>query len=70
MKNVLRTLVFDGQVSLTLANTTAIVKEGIKRHNLSASSALVLGKSLSVMTYMSSCLNPLSDLKTRLFQPN
>ena len=56
MKNVLRTLVFDGQVSLTLADTTAIVNEGIKRHKLSASSALVLGKALSVMTYMSSCL--------------
>lgn len=56
MNNVLRTLVFDGQVSLTLADTTAIVSESIKRHNLSASSALVLSKALSVMTYMSSSL--------------
>ncbi len=56
MNDVLRTLIFDGQVSLTLADTTELVNEGIKRHGLSAASALVLGKALSIMTYMSSCL--------------
>ncbi len=56
MSNVLRTLVFDGQVSLTLANTTEIVKEGARLHNLSPSATLVFGKTLSAMTFMSACL--------------
>ena len=56
MANVLRTLVFDGQVSLTIADTTEIVKEGIKLHRLSPVSAHFFGKALCVMTYMSACL--------------
>lgn len=56
MKNVLRTLAYDGQVSLAAIDTTEIVKEGIKLHGLSQTSALVFGKCLSAMTYMSSCL--------------
>lgn len=56
MKNLLRTLVFDGQISLTVADTTAIVQEGVKRHNLSKSSAFVYGKAISAMTFMSACL--------------
>ena len=56
MNNLLRTLVFDGQVSLTLADTTEMVNESIKRHALSSSAAIVLGKALSAMTYMSACL--------------
>lgn len=56
MKNVLRTLVFDGQVSLTLIGTTEIVQEGKKLHTLSDASAYVFGKALSAMTFMSSCL--------------
>ena len=56
MKNVLRTLVFGGQVSLTLADTTEIVREGIQLHKLSLSSGYVFGKALSAMTFMSACL--------------
>ena len=56
MKNVLRTLVYNQQVSLTVADTTAIVREGIRRHGLSPVSAYVFGKALSVMTFMSACL--------------
>lgn len=56
MKNVLRTLVYGGQVSLTLVNTTEIVREGIKLHNLSPASGYAFGKALSAMTFMSSCL--------------
>lgn len=56
MENVLRTLIFDGQVSLTVADTTAIVRECAARHNLSKGSAYVMGKALSAMTYMSACL--------------
>ncbi|MBQ8291942.1 MAG: Hsp33 family molecular chaperone HslO [Clostridia bacterium] len=56
MKNTLRTLVFNGQVSLTIANTTGMVNDAIRYHMLSASSAKILGKALSAMTFMSACL--------------
>jgi redox-regulated HSP33 family molecular chaperone len=41
---------------LTLADTTAIVQEGIQRHHLSAGSAKIYGKAMSAMTFMSACL--------------
>ena len=50
MKNVLRTLVYDEQVSLAVIDTTEIVKEGIRLHGLSKASAYVFGKCLSAMT--------------------
>ncbi len=56
MNNVLRTLIYGEQVSLTLADTTAIVQEGIKRHHLSVASAKIYGKAISAMTFMSACL--------------
>lgn len=56
MSNVLRTLVFDSQVSLTLADTTEMVKEGARLHKLSKAAAVVFGKTLSAMTFMSACL--------------
>ena len=55
MNNLVRTIIF-GNVSLTVADTTEMVQEGIRRHALSSTSALVFGKALSAMTYMSSCL--------------
>ncbi len=56
MKNLLRALIYEGQVSLTVADTTEMVKESISRHKMQKTSALVLGKALSAMTFMSSCL--------------
>lgn len=56
MKNVLRTLVYNDQVSLAVIDTTEIVREGIRLHGLSKASAYVFGKCLSAMAYMSSCL--------------
>lgn len=56
MKNVFRQLIYGDQVSLTLADTTEIVNEGITRHRLSASQAQLLGSALSAMTYMGACL--------------
>lgn len=56
MKNLLRTLVYNGQVSLTLADTTALVAEGARLHALSDTSAYLFGKALSAMTFMSACL--------------
>jgi molecular chaperone Hsp33 len=56
MKNVLRALIFDEQVSLTLANTTDIVNEAKRLHFLSPQATIVLGKALSAMIFMSACL--------------
>lgn len=56
MKNVVRTLVFKDQVSLTLIDTTALVQAGIKFHGMRKASALVFGKAISAMAYMSACL--------------
>ena len=56
MGNLVRTLIYDGQVSLTVANTTEIVQTAIERHHLSETSAYVLGKALSALTFMSACL--------------
>ena len=56
MKNVARTLIYNGQVSLTLADTTEIVKTGIELHKLKKGSAYAFGKALSLMTFMSACL--------------
>lgn len=56
MKNVLRTLIYNGQVSLTIADTTELVREGIRLHRLSSASAYVFGKALSAMAFMSACL--------------
>ena len=44
MNNVLRALVYDEQVSLTLIDTTELVREGKKRHALTPLSAYVFGK--------------------------
>lgn len=56
MGNVLRTLIYDDQVSLTIADTTELVDEGIRLHGLSSASAHVFGKALSVMAFMGACL--------------
>ena len=56
MSNVLRTLIFNGQVSLTVIDGTDVVQEGVKLHKLSPAASYVFGKALTVMTYMSACL--------------
>ena len=53
---MLRTLVFDGQVSLTLADTSEMVKEGARLHKLSPVSTEVFGRALSAMTFASASL--------------
>ena len=56
MSNLLRTLIFNDEVSLTIADTTEIVREGMRFHGLSSASAYLYGRGMSAMTYMSSCL--------------
>ena len=56
MSNLTRALVYKDQVSLTVADTTEMVKTAVKLHALAPISALVLGKALCAMTFMSACL--------------
>lgn len=56
MSNVLRALVSDGQVSLTIADTTEVVRRGIKLHNLTSSAAVLFGRALSVAVFQGACL--------------
>ncbi|MBQ8294801.1 MAG: Hsp33 family molecular chaperone HslO [Clostridia bacterium] len=56
MNNVLRTLLWNDQVSLTIADTTELVCEGIRLHGLKKLSAITFGRALSAMTFMSACL--------------
>ena len=54
--NVLRTLIYGGEVSLTIADTTKLVNEGITRHGLKGEAAIAFGKTLAMLTYMSASL--------------
>ena len=56
MENVIRTLVYGEQVSLTLADTTEIVRRGMALHGLTQGGAAVLGKFLSAAVFMSAAL--------------
>lgn len=58
--NVLRTLILDEQVSLTLADTTDIVRDAQRIHGLTPAGTEVLGKFLSAATYMSAALKEAS----------
>ena len=60
MGNLLRTLIFNDEVSLTIADTTEIVREGMRFHGLTPASAYFYGRGMSAMTYMSSCLKEAS----------
>ena len=54
--NVLRALIYNEEVSLTIADTTALVNEGIKRHGLTGEGAIAFAKTLSALTFMSASL--------------
>ena len=56
MANLIRTLLYDDQVSLTLIDTTEPVKEGVRRHGLKGGVAKVYGRALSVMGFFSASL--------------
>lgn len=56
MNNVLRALIYDGEVSLTLADTTQLVREGVKLHNLTSSAAQLFGRALSIAVFQGACL--------------
>ena len=56
MDKIIRTLICDGQVSLTVLDTRELVNEAIKIHNLSPSAARILGGLLTVCACLSSAM--------------
>lgn len=56
MTNLVRTLIYDDQVSLTLIDATEPVKEGARLHSLSDGAAKVFGRALAVMAFLSASL--------------
>ncbi len=61
MNKLLKTLIFDGQLSLSVLDTTGMVNEAIKIHNLSPVAAAALGRTLTACTFMSSNLKSDTD---------
>lgn len=54
--NVLRALIYEDQVSLTIVDTTELVKVGLDRHGFKGEQADVFARTMSFLTYVSSCL--------------
>lgn len=61
MNKLLKTLIFEGQLSLSVLDTTEMVNEAIKIHNLSPVAAAALGRTLTACTFMSSNLKSETD---------
>lgn len=56
MGKLFKTLIYDGDISLSILETTDIVNEAIKFHNLTPVCAATLGRALTVTAFMSSSL--------------
>ena len=61
MNKLLKTLICNGYVSLSVLDTTEMVNDAIKIHNLSPLSAAALGRTLTACTFMASGLKNKSD---------
>ncbi len=61
MNKILKTLICDGDISLSVLDTTEMVNDAIKIHNLSPVCAAALGRTLTVCTFMSSGLKNKGD---------
>jgi len=58
---LLKTIVFNNEITLSVLETTDMVNEAIRIHNLSPVAAAALGRTLTVCTFMSSNLKNVSD---------
>lgn len=56
MNKIIRTLVFNGEVSLIAVDSTQMINDAIDIHHLSPVGAVVFGKAITAMTYMASWL--------------
>ncbi len=61
MNKMLKTLVYGGQMSVAVLDTTDLVNEAIRIHKLSPTAAAALGRTLTACTYMSGCLKSEND---------
>lgn len=61
MNKLLKSLIFNDQISLSVLDTTDMVNDAIKIHNLTPLTAAALGRTLTVCTFMSSNLKNQSD---------
>ena len=56
MGKIYKTLIFDGQISLSVSDTTDVVNEAIRLHKLTPVTAAALGRTLTVTAFMASQL--------------
>lgn len=61
MNRLVKTLIYDKQLTLCVMDTTDLVNEAIKIHKLSPLSAAALGRTLTIASFMSSQLKNDSD---------
>lgn len=61
MNKLLKALVFDNQLTVAVLDTTEMVNDAIKIHNLTPLTAAALGRTLTVSTFMSSNLKNQRD---------
>lgn len=61
MNKILKTLIYDNQLSLTLLDTTDMVNDAIRIHGLSPLSAAALGRTMTVVTFMATTLKNKTD---------
>ncbi len=61
MNKLLKTIVFDNEITLSVLDTTDMVNEAIRIHGLTPLAAAALGRTLTVCTFMSSNLKNKSD---------
>ncbi len=61
MNKLLKALVYENQLSLSVLDTTEMVNDAIKIHGLSPLAAATLGRTLTISTFMSSTLKNESD---------
>ena len=61
MNIIKKTLIYDDQLSLAILDTTDMVNDAIKIHNLSPLSAAALGRAMTITTFMASGLKNATD---------
>jgi len=61
LNKLLKTLIFEGQISMSVLDTTDMVNDAIKIHNLTPLTAAALGRTLTVCTFMASNLKNQKD---------
>ncbi len=61
MNKLLKTLIFDGEISLSVLDTTEMVNKAMEIHKLTPLTAAALGRTLTVCTFMSSNLKNRGD---------